>query len=706
VAVTVPSNSQRRRSQATAGARIKFAPQILVRLGEELNPNADQGLVELARNAYDADAGSCTIELDDVDQPGGSIRISDDGSGMSEQAILNHWLVLGRSSKQRDKRTPSGRLPVGEKGLGRLAALRLGHRATLTTWRKRGPGVRLVLDWRRFDRATTVDDVGLQLVEVPRPRGQKQGTDILIEDLRRPLSLPQVKRLARSVLLLNDPFDSMDAFTVVLSATGKYADAAQLTADNYFPYSEWLIEASLAPDGTASMRLFDRDLAIDRRLKHEDIADRATRARPRKDEPYQAPAAEFRLWGFKRDRIVISHHGSAASVTGLREWLDSFGGVHVYHRGLRVHPYGDPGNDWVDMNLLRTRNPQQRPSTNTSISRVVVSEDDTTLIQKTDRTGYIENDSFLELRRFVRDALETAGSVRTTVNDERLERQDRENKAARKDAEEKLDDALEGLPESERPPVESAVAELRTELDRQYRRAVDDLLLYRALATVGTTSAEIAHEAWNPALTLVDLAELAAEQVTLLPSEQAALLERQIDAISASAKRLRDYAVIPRILLRAQRRETQRFVGDVIVRDALQVLEAMLEHHGVVVLDDLAAPATELVGSPAALDAIVCNLTTNAVRAMDGTSGDRYLHVLSEVADEHWILTLADSGPGIVDFTTSEIWTPGVTSVVEGTGLGLRIVSDSVLSLNGTRFVRAKGRHGGAEFSFRLPLPD
>ena len=41
----------------------KFSTDILRRLGEELNPNPDQGILELVKNAYDADARTCTVDL-------------------------------------------------------------------------------------------------------------------------------------------------------------------------------------------------------------------------------------------------------------------------------------------------------------------------------------------------------------------------------------------------------------------------------------------------------------------------------------------------------------------------------------------------------------------------------------------------------------------------------------------------------------------
>ena len=40
-----------------------------------------------------------------------------------------------------------------------------------------------------------------------------------------------------------------------------------------------------------------------------------------------------------------------ATLNEVKAWLQEFGGVHLYMNGLRVNPYGNPGNDWLDMNL-------------------------------------------------------------------------------------------------------------------------------------------------------------------------------------------------------------------------------------------------------------------------------------------------------------------------------------------------------------------
>ena len=112
---------------------LRFSPDILRRLGEELVPQIEQGIVELVRNSYDADAVNCRVELEGVDKLGGTLRIEDDGLGMDHDAIRSGWLILGRSNKPGRSITALGRRPVGEKGLGRLAALRMGRRVTLST---------------------------------------------------------------------------------------------------------------------------------------------------------------------------------------------------------------------------------------------------------------------------------------------------------------------------------------------------------------------------------------------------------------------------------------------------------------------------------------------------------------------------------------------------------------------------------------------
>src|SRR6185369_3227370 len=150
----------------------------------------------------------CRVELINTDEPGGTVLVSDDGDGMELEAIQNGWLVIGRSGKSIRERTRLGRVPAGSKGLGRLAALRMGSAVRLST-RPRGKSSEqycLRIDWSDFDDARVVDEVTLPIRREHRVSGIDQGTDIAIENLRSRMGRMDVKRLARAMILLADPF--------------------------------------------------------------------------------------------------------------------------------------------------------------------------------------------------------------------------------------------------------------------------------------------------------------------------------------------------------------------------------------------------------------------------------------------------------------------------------------------------------------------
>src|SRR6516162_9140103 len=86
-------------------------------LGEQLIGSEKVGVLELVKNAYDAGARNCTVTLEGVPglEPtrrtlkdyeslqGPIITIVDDGSGMSEDGLVNGWLRPATSKRARVK---------------------------------------------------------------------------------------------------------------------------------------------------------------------------------------------------------------------------------------------------------------------------------------------------------------------------------------------------------------------------------------------------------------------------------------------------------------------------------------------------------------------------------------------------------------------------------------------------------------------------
>ena len=122
----------------TKSVNLSIGSRIISHLGEALIENEKVALLELIKNASDADANTCTVTIDTAyksEYGEGRIVIEDDGSGMNLFIIENGFLKIATSIKQRyQKISPKfKRLAQGNKGIGRLALNQLGEYLIVTT---------------------------------------------------------------------------------------------------------------------------------------------------------------------------------------------------------------------------------------------------------------------------------------------------------------------------------------------------------------------------------------------------------------------------------------------------------------------------------------------------------------------------------------------------------------------------------------------
>lgn len=137
-------------------ATFKAKARAIELLGKGQIADLPTAITELWKNGYDAYAKNLTCKLflesyKDCKAP--IFLLSDDGFGMSENDILDKWFVLGTDSKARGtKLEPSfdleRRVPMGEKGIGRLSVAYLGSQMLMLTKKKNEQANVLLLDWR------------------------------------------------------------------------------------------------------------------------------------------------------------------------------------------------------------------------------------------------------------------------------------------------------------------------------------------------------------------------------------------------------------------------------------------------------------------------------------------------------------------------------------------------------------------------------
>lgn len=706
-------------------SHLRFAPEILARLGEELVPHADLGILELVRNAYDADAPSCTVKLAGASSMGGTLQVSDDGVGMTARQLAEDFLLLGKSAKSTELTTPGGRRMVGEKGLGRLAALRLGKRVEVRTVSTVDPGVAhmLAIDWDEFDRAEAVEDVDLQISS--QRTEEKQGTTITISDLRQPITSQTAERLARALLLLTGPFRDSNDFIVNCDAP-EFAQLAMFINDDYLKDREYLLVAELDAEGQASATLYNWRGEPEFTGDHIQVAQARTRGAKKVDVPerFFCPAARIELWTFNLNPSQ-SHElrNSQQDTEAIKKWLARAGGIHVYHRGLRVQPYGDRGNDWLGINLRRAASPEGRPSTNNSIGRILVEDPDDDLRPKTDRNGFVESVAFSDLQEFARRVLDWAADQRLHRREQR-----REGKAAKtRDRADEAEQKFRRLAELVVPPESPGSLPLEIPADRETVEAVinsaldtlearkqetfairEDLLLYRSLASVGTSTAVFAHESLRPSSRLVTEVQTIRRRVTgsLPPDIVASKFAEPLDVAEQSALTLGAFAKLPLSLLEKIKRSPSLVYIDEACASTMAIFSRFLDERDIVVELDLNAPEAAVWTTVADVESILSNLVANAAHALqrlDAPPRPRVIRIRSNAGSDTVSLYVDDSGPGIHDMPLQEIWLPGKSCRDDGTGLGLTIVRDIVADLKGRREAHAEGDLGGARIIVTLP---
>ena len=623
----------------------RFAPSILTRLGEELVPNLDQAIIELIRNAYDADASVCTIELQNVKATGGTIMVSDDGTGMLTEDVTNGWLVLGGSSKTSNKLTiKKNRRTVGDKGLGRIAALRAGTHANLLTRHDSSEkAIAVNVQWSDFDNVRVVEDVTFDITPAER---KNPGTTITLKGLRRAINRTEVDRLGRNIVLLTSPFEGGSDFRVDLIAP-EFPELEARVRNAYLDDAEFVLQAEIRPDGTGIAKVTDWKGAVLYAADSSEWGQRISGEQTR----YIAPPTKFELYVYILNKNAFAGRGS--TIGEVRTWLNAVGGVHFYHRNFRVPPYGDPGHDWLDMNLARARSPEERPSTNTSVGRVIVEDPNGVLRQKTDRVGFVEGEEFSEIRRFSKNALEWFARRRLRDAESRREATRKFVREPAAEPRKTLEDMIDqSLPPDEREKAIKAINRMEKNYESALKATREDLVLYRSLATAGTTAAVFAHEIGKPISTIVSSQKSIRRRAKeLKPARLVDKLTSPLDLIVAASQRLTRFAVMQIDFLKREKRRHGVVDVNHVIRNLHALWQPVLSDANITLhLEPHDVDGAAIYGAEALVETIITNCLTNSVSAFE-QPGARTTHrrvTLRAIAEGDTVaIEVEDNGPGI-----------------------------------------------------------
>ncbi len=389
---------------------------VLALLGDQLIGHDRLAIFELVKNAYDADAQQVDITLN-LNSASPSISIKDDGCGMSLFEIENYWLEVGTDSKRGKERKRSDsifdRLPLGEKGVGRLAVQKLGSKIRMVTRKTGHPEYEITIDWHQLISSSKYLDGGLEvdITTKPAPTIFKDSTGTLLEITnlnRADWKRAELRDLYRLVISLSNPFDEVRSFKVSLEVPGRESDFADLPkVKDMLDSATWVFEFALNENAILDWKYKFRPPRFKDLKPSEaqgngklELVSLRTEKKKSDDSDIFLPAERLVGIGPIKGQIYAFHRRpeilrEAGSIKQIKDWLKAQTGVRVYRDKVRVFNYGEPGNDWLGLNAIRINRPSGRLGTDGVIAHVDLELDKSYgLKEKTNREGFDENKNY------------------------------------------------------------------------------------------------------------------------------------------------------------------------------------------------------------------------------------------------------------------------------------------------------------------------
>lgn len=253
---------------------------------------------------------------------------------------------------------------------------------------------------------------------------------------------------------------------------------------------------------------------------------------------------------------------------------------------------------------------------------------------------------------------------------------DRAAEAARQDLERRIAERTRDLSEANEALNRQIEERMRAEASREALR--HELVQAGKLAALGQIAAGVAHEINQPVAAILTQAETAA---VWLERDQVPKAARALSRIGDLTARIG--AITQE--LRAFSRKSEPGVSSVPVNEAIDgallLLGGRLRQAGVRLVRHK-DPDVVVMADRFRLEQIIVNLIQNALEALEGTPNPAVTLSVKRVAHQVELI-VADNGPGLSEAVREQLFTPFVTSKVNGLGLGLVISRDIAAAFEG-----------------------
>ncbi len=410
-------------------------------IGDQLITDKKVAVIEVVKNCYDADAEKVQVRFFNIhnfanthltEKESPYIEIEDNGDGMTLDTITKIWLRPATPNKldkkkQKQNKTKKGRIIQGEKGIGRFAIHKLGEKIELFTKAVGKNEIKLEMDFTEFNPEKAdlfnqppaeyklLEDVHNSWYEnnPPEEINKEKGTLIRIYNLRENWNENDFEELYKSIQRLIPPIDenaeklgvqfNQDFNVEVYKGNEIYTSEVATTFKDVIERAQFTMIGVVSKDGilnfeyksTSPVRNFKREvnlLSKEQLAKNSYISYAIERWFLKFNRKPICGAFSFTFYAFdlsKPDKTILNKD--------IERFIkDNF--VFVLRDGVRVYPYGEKGIDWLNLDKLRaTFKAGQFISYNDLTGFVYISQSGNSLLRdSTNRQGIMDSDGALD----------------------------------------------------------------------------------------------------------------------------------------------------------------------------------------------------------------------------------------------------------------------------------------------------------------------
>lgn len=714
---------------------------LIQRLGYELVGRAETAVSELIKNSYDADATIVNVDFIDSTEIGGTLIISDNGVGMTYDQLVKGFMRISSTDKihnptsKRFKRSKAGR-----KGIGRFATQRLGERLIITTQTKDSDkALKIIINWNEYTIDKELGSITFPIQEIEKEI--EEGTILKIENLRDGWTDASIRRVYRYVLDLFQPDYLSDQ-------SKKYNSATQ--NNNYFKvnFNQYL-DGNIVSVLNEQISIFDKSLAVFEGYiddKHNGLLSINSESLGLNDtieieySKEEKQYTELQDVHFKIHYFIYArpkyYEGkiSNTELNKIQQLSSTASGVRLYRNGFRVLPYGEVTDDWtrIDRRWSSESGLVNVPMSNKNLFGFVEITDPLGNIfeETASREGLIENEAFRQLSDFINKSIIAARqriSVGITAfKEEEIEDSDYTQNSDKRELStteklQKLEDIFDDSDDDEKESNQEYSKESKEEKQKQkkegkkiihaIRKELAETSMLRVLAGLGLTIGEFTHEIkqFQPSV-YGHINKLSKENLSNDGNMQLEGVEKNFNDLFAYT------SYFSTTVSQNINRETEPIDVLAVLDDFQKVISNDLERNEIdfdIEFWDFDVKTIPMHRSE--WSSILFNLYTNAKKAIkrQRAKGKIFIEVGSE--NDFVFLNFHDNGDGIPEenkhkifiafFTTS---TPASFDAPRdeqmiGTGLGLKIVNDIIISYKGKISLIAPNE--GYATCFRIEIP-